>query len=160
MQHGFRKHHSCESQLLLTVNDLTKSLNEGSQIDSILLDFSKAFDKVDHSKLCSKFDHYEVRGKSLSWIKDYLQGRTQTVVVNGKTSVKAAVLSGVPQGTVLGHFCSSSILTIYCHLLVHRFAFSRWHLDIQKNKLDWWYKPTAASSGEISGMGVALVSGI
>ena len=101
-QHGFRKHHSCESQLLLTINDLAKSLNEGSQIDSILLDFSKAFDKVDHNKLCFKLDHYDVRGKTLSWIKNYLQDRTQTVVVNGKNSVKAPVLSGVPQGTVLG----------------------------------------------------------
>ena len=91
-QHGFRKHHSCESQLLLTINDLAKSLNEGSQIDSILLDFSKAFDKVDHNKLCFKLDHYDVRGKTLSWIKNYLQDRTQTVVVNGKNSVKALSL--------------------------------------------------------------------
>ena len=57
-QHGFRKHRSCESQLLLTIHDLAKSLNEGGQIDSVLLDFSKAFDKVDHRKLCLKLDHY------------------------------------------------------------------------------------------------------
>ena len=78
------------------------SLNEGNQIDSVLLDFSKAFDKVDHHKLCLKLDHYGIRGKTLNWIKHYLNNRTQTVVVNGEFSDKAPVLSGVPQGTVLG----------------------------------------------------------
>ena len=53
-QHGFRKKYSCVSQLILTIQDLAESLNEANQIDSILLDFSKAFDKVDHNKL----EHY------------------------------------------------------------------------------------------------------
>lgn len=101
-QHGFRKHRSCESQLVTTIQDLAKSLNEAKQIDSILLDFSKAFDKVDHKKLCLKLHHYGVRGKTLEWITNYLSDRTQTVVVNGKSSEKANVISGVPQGTVLG----------------------------------------------------------
>ena len=101
-QHGFRKNRSCESQLLLTINDLAKSLNEGNQIDSVLLDFSKAFDKVDHHKLSLKLEHYGIRGKTLKWIQHYLHDRTQTVVLNGKTSEKTPVVSGVPQGTVLG----------------------------------------------------------
>ena len=101
-QHGFRKNRSCESQLLLTINDLAKSLNEGNQIDSVLLDFSKAFDKVGHHKLSLKLEHYGIRGKTLKWIQHYLHDRTQTVVLNGKTSEKTPVVSGVPQGTVLG----------------------------------------------------------
>eukprot|EP00111_Clytia_hemisphaerica_P017136 TCONS_00050760-protein len=94
-QHGFRKHRSCESQLVTTIQNLAKSLNEAKQIDSILLDFSKAFDKVDHKKLCLKVHHYGVRSKTLEWITNYLSDRTQTVVVNGESSEKANVISGV-----------------------------------------------------------------
>ena len=101
-QHGFRKKRSCETQLITTIHDLAKGLNDGQQIDSILLDFSKAFDKVCHRKLCLKLEHYGVRGKCLEWVKDFLGHRTQRVVVGGQTSSAAAVESGVPQGTVLG----------------------------------------------------------
>ena len=59
VQHGFREKRSCESQL--TINDFARALNDGQQIDSILLDFSKAFDKVDHRKLCLKLAHYYPR---------------------------------------------------------------------------------------------------
>jgi hypothetical protein len=67
-QHGFRKKRSCESQLILTIQDLAAGLNSKSQIDAILLDFSKAFDKVSHERLAPKLHHYGVRGNTLSWI--------------------------------------------------------------------------------------------
>ena len=102
VQHGFRKKRSCETQLVLTVNDFARSLNEGQQLDTILLDFSKAFDKVNHRKLCLKLNHYGVRGQTLMWIKNFLHNRSQRVVVNGKESSSTDVTSGVPQGTVLG----------------------------------------------------------
>ena len=102
VQHGFRNKRSCESQLLLTTNDFVIGLNEGQQIDSILLDFSKAFDKVNHHKLCAKLHHYGIRGYCLNWIQSFHSGRTQQVILNGRSSQKADVLSGVPQGTVLG----------------------------------------------------------
>ena len=60
-QHGFRKRRFCESQLILTVQDLAKGLNEGEQINTVLLDFSKAFDKVRHQRLLEKLQHYGVR---------------------------------------------------------------------------------------------------
>ena len=101
-QHGFRKHHSCETQLLQTIHDLAKSINNCEQTDSILLDFSKAFDKVCHRKLLLKLQHYGICGNILFWITDFLKERTQRVVVRGTSSKVTAVLSGVPQGTVLG----------------------------------------------------------
>ena len=64
LQHGFRKHRSCQTQLIKTVNDLAKSINHGEQIDSILIDFSKAFDKVCHQKLLIKLEHYGIRGRT------------------------------------------------------------------------------------------------
>ena len=101
-QHGFRKGHSCETQLLELTNDITKCLDEGHQRDIIILDFAKAFDKVNHSLLVMKLDHYGIRGTINRWIKDFLANRQQTVVVEGSTSEPAGVKSGVPQGSVLG----------------------------------------------------------
>ena len=101
-QHGFRKRRSCESQLIQTINDLAKNLNEGGQIDAVLLDFSKAFDKVPHHRLLHKLEYYGIRGPSLNWISAFLHNRTQNVVCEGNTSSPAEVISGVPQGTVLG----------------------------------------------------------
>ena len=101
-QHGFRSQHSCETQLVNTIEDLAKGLNYHQQLDLIILDFSKAFDVVGHQRLLSKLDHYGIRGKTLLWLQDWLTGRTQRVVVDGESSDDAPVLSGVPQGTVLG----------------------------------------------------------
>jgi hypothetical protein len=58
-QHGFRKKRSCESQLILTIQDLAAGLNSKSQTDAILLDFSKAFDKVPHERLAAKLHRYD-----------------------------------------------------------------------------------------------------
>ena len=82
-QHGFRKSRSCETQLIMPVNDIGRSLNDGGQLYAALLDFSKAFDKVNHKKLCLKHEHYDNRGESLNWIKNYLsnKNKAQKVVV-------------------------------------------------------------------------------
>ncbi len=86
----------------MTIHDLAEGLQRGGQIDAILLDFSKAFDKVAHKRLLYKLDHYGVRGNTLNWIRSFLSGRTQKVVCEGHRSESADVISGVPQGTVLG----------------------------------------------------------
>ena len=101
-QHGLRKRHSCETQLIETIDDVASHLSDGNQVDVILLDFEKAFDKVPHSRLLYKLDYYGVRGKVNNWIKAFLSKRKQQVVLEGVKSGQEDVLSGVPQGTVLG----------------------------------------------------------
>ena len=101
-QHGFRKRRSCDTQLILTINDLAKGIEDKGQTDLILLDFAKAFDKVSHRLLLHKMQHYGVQSLTLKWVADFLSGRTQQVLVDGKVSSLANVESGVPQGNVLG----------------------------------------------------------
>ena len=103
LQHGFRSGRSCETQLITTFQDLAQMHNKkGSQIDIAILDFSKAFDTVPHDGLLSKLKHYGIDGKILLWIYNFLKNRKQSVVVDGKQSNLIDVVSGVPQGTVLG----------------------------------------------------------
>ena len=70
-QFGFRKHHSAKLQLIQTSYDFALSLQNKSQTDAILLDFSKAFDKVSHHHLILKLQHYGIRGTTLNWIYIY-----------------------------------------------------------------------------------------
>jgi hypothetical protein len=101
-QHGFRARRSCETQLVTLVHELSANLDRGGQLDMVVLDFSKAFDKVPHERLMKKLHHYGIRGSTLSWIRSFLSDRTQQVIVDGVRSDPAPVVSGVPQGTVLG----------------------------------------------------------
>ena len=111
-QRGFRKNRSCETQLILTTHDLAKGLDDKSQIDAVLLDFSRAFDKVPHHRLLQKLDHYGVRGQTSAWISASLSGRLQRVVCEGSTSAPAAVISGGPQGTVSVSYTHLTLPTI------------------------------------------------
>ena len=101
-QHGFRKFFSCESQLLLTTHDLMVRVDRKEPVDVAVLDFSKAFDTVPHRRLLRKLELLGIRGELLSWIRAFLTGRTQSVMIEGCFSQPYQVESGVPQGTVLG----------------------------------------------------------
>ena len=69
MQHGFQEKRSCETQLIVLIDELAKNMQMGKQTDLILLDLNKAFDKVAHEKLL-KLHHYGIREDTLKWIKD------------------------------------------------------------------------------------------
>ena len=101
-QHGFRANRGCELQLTELVTDITYNLDAGKETEVCVLDFSKAFDKVNHQKLLLKLANCGVNFKVVSWIEDFLTGRQQKVVVEGEESPMAAVTSGVPQGSVIG----------------------------------------------------------
>ena len=102
LQHGFRSGRSCETQLVTIFQDLAQMHNKkGNQIDIAVLDFSKAFDTVPHDGLLSKLKHV-IDEKIWLWIYNFLKNRKQSVVVDGKPSSLIDVVSGVPQGTVLG----------------------------------------------------------
>ena len=102
LQHGFREKRSCETQLIMLVDELAKNMQLGKQTNLILLDFSKAFDKVAREKLLLKLHFYGIRGNTLNWIKYFLDNRNQSVLLNGSNSNSIPVSSGVPQGLVLG----------------------------------------------------------
>ena len=101
-QHGFRKRRSCDSQLLVTIHDISAIQDEGEQIDAVLLDLSKAFDKVPHQRLLLKLRHYGIGDSILQWVQSFLSGRSQQVLVEGQASEPSPVTPGVPQGTALG----------------------------------------------------------
>ena len=80
-QHGFRSGKSCTTQLLEVLEDWSEALEKGETIDVIYLDFSKAFDKVSHTRLIHKLEKYGVRGNLLNWIEDFLSN-LQRVILN------------------------------------------------------------------------------
>jgi Reverse transcriptase (RNA-dependent DNA polymerase)/Endonuclease-reverse transcriptase len=101
-QHGFMKGRSCASNLLTFLEKVTASLDNGEAVDVIYLDFAKAFDTVPHERLKKKLKAHGITGDLLKWIAAWLDGRKQRVCLNGKESKWAEVLSGLPQGSVLG----------------------------------------------------------
>lgn len=101
-QHGFRRGRSCETQLLEFVEEVSAGLDNGFSTEVVVLDFAKAFDRVNHSLLTHKLAYYGIKGNVNSWIADFLCNRSQCVVVEGEKSSPVSVRSGVPQGSVLG----------------------------------------------------------
>ena len=101
-QFGFRKGYSTEDQLLLAYSKIAEEVDKGRCVDAVYLDFSKAFDVLDHGLLLEKLRSLGFCQQILNWIRSFLYGRSMKVSVGGCDSRAVPVLSGVPQGSVLG----------------------------------------------------------
>ena len=101
-QQGFRKGFSTTTQLLHVVHHATEALDKKDDYHIISFDFSKAFDKVPHDLLLLKLRNYKFNRCICDWIENWLKNRVSVVAANGQRSEEFAVLSGVPQGSVLG----------------------------------------------------------
>merc|ERR1711954_464804 len=101
-QHGFRGGRSCLSQLLQHYQSMLDAVEEGFNLNAIYLDYAKAFDKVDHAILSNKLSKVGIVGNLANWLTSFVKHRKQMVRVGKNLSSEAEVISGVPQGTVLG----------------------------------------------------------
>ena len=101
-QYGFIKGRSTAIQLLKIMDDWTECIDNGLQVDIIYTDFEKAFDKVPHIRLINRLKAYGVLDAVIRWVEAFLTGRTQKIAINGTMSSTHPVLSGIPQGSVLG----------------------------------------------------------
>lgn len=101
-QFGFQKGKSTYMALITLIDKITKALDNGDIVIGVFLDFSKAFDTVDHKILLKKLEWYGIRNAPLKWFHDYLNKRYQYVTYNSTKSSEKSIKCGVPQGSILG----------------------------------------------------------
>ena len=119
-QFGFQKSKSCALQLVDSLNCWTILLDQKKSVDVVYIDFQKAFDSVVHSKLITKLENFGFSATFSNWLKSFLSNRIQKVIINGVLSDSTSVISGVPQGSVLG----PTLFLIFINDLVNQVKFS------------------------------------
>ena len=101
-QFGFRKGHNTTHATIDFVKTIEDALSNGEFAVGVFCDLSKAFDTLNHDVLLEKLDYYGIRGVANKWFQSYLENRSQFVQFNGKNSSRLPLLTGVPQGSILG----------------------------------------------------------
>ena len=125
-QFGFRAKHNTTHALLTCIGNISHAIDQRLHTIGIFLDFSKAFDTINHDILLHKLFHYGIRGKALEWFRSYLSNRKQFVDLNNNLSTSRPINCGVPQGSLLGpllfiiyindFYKSSQVLSFICYL--------------------------------------------
>ena len=171
-QHGFIPKKSCATQLLECLEEWTQALDEGGNVDILYLDLCKAFDSVPHQRLLMKMKNIGIKGNLLEWTRAFLTRRKQCVVLNGDKSSWTEVISGVPQGSVIGPLlfviyindmpnCVSSCLKLFADdaKLFRRVATTEDHLRLEldlQNLHEWtktWQMSFNASKCQVLHLG-------
>ena len=101
-QSGFRANHSCQTALIKILEDWISAIDDKQFVGTLFLDLSKAFDLVDHKILLNKMRFLNFDETTITWFASYLENRQQFVSLSGASSESSLILSGVPQGSVLG----------------------------------------------------------
>ena len=101
-QPGFRQHHSTESAVIYFTDEIRRSAESGKLTGAFFIDLRKAFDSMPHKELLSKLKRFGFGENSINWFTSYLSDRFQAVSLDNELSSPLAVLSGVPQGSILG----------------------------------------------------------
>jgi hypothetical protein len=123
-QSGFRPKHSTETALSKLYNDMCESCNERQAFLLLSLDFSKAFDTVNHEILLEKLQYHGLRTSALRWFRSFLSGRSQRVIIGNGVSQEHAVNTGVPQGSILSPLLFILFTSDLPHVLRHTIHYS------------------------------------
>ena len=101
-QHAYRKNHSTTTALVDMTDQWLNAMDNGKFVGVLFLDFSAAFDLVDHEIILTKLMHYGFKEVALNWVQSYLTDRKQSTYINGSFSSPQVLNCGIPQGSCLG----------------------------------------------------------